>query len=364
MDLLKTLLIYMAMVFAGSVQSAPEAMDILTATPEPTVYVAPATPTPAPTPVPTPVPTIDITPNPAYKTLQVGDRGDLVRAMQEKLIEYGYLSGEADGAYGNQTRMAVEAFQYQHGLSADGIAGRRTLTVLYESSEIRLSPEMTATPEPTFTAQLMVAITPSPTVTPAFVPVVTAAVQTPVPAESTAAPEPTAEPEASPEPTPVPTAEPTPVPTLTAAPTAVPTPTPMPELEPMTDYAIRIAEGAGLKAHPCRGGEKLYLPLLEIMEAAEVMVITSDSEGKYELAFARGEELVHVAYERDKNGEPVNLEFFINTVPQLLPSRDARSADGSLYLPIDSFETISGFDVMIDQSVPEVVVSCTAKEKE
>lgn len=50
MDLLKTLLIYMTMVFATSVQSAPEAMDILTATPEPTPYVAAATATPVPTP--------------------------------------------------------------------------------------------------------------------------------------------------------------------------------------------------------------------------------------------------------------------------------------------------------------------------
>ena len=45
------------------------------------------------------------------------------------------------------TRRAVEQFQYQHGLSADGMAGRVTLTVLYESGQVRMSPTA-ATPAP------------------------------------------------------------------------------------------------------------------------------------------------------------------------------------------------------------------------
>ena len=63
------------------------------------------------------MPTIDITPNPEYGTLQVGDRGDEVRRLQEELARYGYYEGDIDGVYGNQTRRAVEQFQYQHGLS-------------------------------------------------------------------------------------------------------------------------------------------------------------------------------------------------------------------------------------------------------
>ena len=52
MDLLKTILLYMSLTFATSVQMAPEPVDILNATPVPTVYVQPATPTPVPTPKP------------------------------------------------------------------------------------------------------------------------------------------------------------------------------------------------------------------------------------------------------------------------------------------------------------------------
>lgn len=149
MDLLRTILVYMSMVFVASVQSAPEPsllpeVDV----PTPTPYVeAAATSTPAPTPTPTPVPTIDISPNPDYKTIKVGDNGEDVRAMQQKLAEYGYYTGEIDGRFGNQTRRAVEKFQYQHGLSVDGIAGKRTLTVLYDSDDIRRAP-VDATPSP------------------------------------------------------------------------------------------------------------------------------------------------------------------------------------------------------------------------
>lgn len=70
------------------------------------------------------MPTIDITPNPEYGTLQVGDRGDEVRRLQEELARYGYYEGDIDGVYGNQTPPRRGAqFQYQHGLSADGMAG-------------------------------------------------------------------------------------------------------------------------------------------------------------------------------------------------------------------------------------------------
>ncbi|MEG0996435.1 MAG: peptidoglycan-binding domain-containing protein, partial [Clostridia bacterium] len=114
MDLLRTILIYMSMVFVSAVQSAPEPalMPELNA-PSQTAYVeASATPTLVPTPSPTPVPTPDITPNSDYKTIRVGDNGDEVRNMQQKLADLGYYTGDVDGRFGNQTRRAVEKFQY------------------------------------------------------------------------------------------------------------------------------------------------------------------------------------------------------------------------------------------------------------
>ena len=69
-----------------------------------------------------------------YTTLRYGDSGTEVSAMQKRLIELGYLSGEADGNYGLQTKAAVLAFQRENGLVRDGIAGNNTQAAMYASS--------------------------------------------------------------------------------------------------------------------------------------------------------------------------------------------------------------------------------------
>ena len=58
------------------------------------------------------------------QTLQPGSRGDDVVALQEA------LGIPADGAYGPQTKRAVQRFQRIHGLVVDGIAGPATLSAL------------------------------------------------------------------------------------------------------------------------------------------------------------------------------------------------------------------------------------------
>ena len=57
-------------------------------------------------------------------TLQQGDRGAAVRALQRK------LGLRADGIYGSATKRAVRRFQARRGLEADGVAGRATLAAL------------------------------------------------------------------------------------------------------------------------------------------------------------------------------------------------------------------------------------------
>ena len=62
--------------------------------------------------------------------LKKGSTGDAVKALQQKLISLGYLSGGADGVFGPATQKAVTAFQAANGLDADGIAGAQTLAAL------------------------------------------------------------------------------------------------------------------------------------------------------------------------------------------------------------------------------------------
>ncbi len=60
-------------------------------------------------------------------TLRYGDTGKQVKELQNNLKKLGYFSGEATGEYGNVTKQAVIKFQKAYSLTADGIAGAKTL---------------------------------------------------------------------------------------------------------------------------------------------------------------------------------------------------------------------------------------------
>ena len=65
-----------------------------------------------------------------YATIRMKDQGNRVKILQQALITLKYLSGKADGVFGNKTLDAVVKFQKAQGLSADGLAGKKTLTAL------------------------------------------------------------------------------------------------------------------------------------------------------------------------------------------------------------------------------------------
>lgn len=59
-----------------------------------------------------------------------GSSGSEVRQIQTKLKSWGYYNGNVDGIYGSQTVNAVKYFQRRNGLTADGIAGSKTLAAM------------------------------------------------------------------------------------------------------------------------------------------------------------------------------------------------------------------------------------------
>lgn len=63
-----------------------------------------------------------------------GSSGTEVTQIQQKLQSLGYYNGNIDGIYGTETKNAVIEFQKSCGLTADGIAGTKTLTYLGLSS--------------------------------------------------------------------------------------------------------------------------------------------------------------------------------------------------------------------------------------
>lgn len=63
------------------------------------------------------------------KTLKIGDYGDEVKSIQEKLNKFGY-NLTVDGSFGKSTNFAVRDFQLKHKILVDGIVGYESLKLL------------------------------------------------------------------------------------------------------------------------------------------------------------------------------------------------------------------------------------------
>jgi peptidoglycan hydrolase-like protein with peptidoglycan-binding domain len=102
-----------------------EATTTTEAPEEPTTTEAPTTTAPLETTTTAPPETTTTLPPDANDdgTLEQGESGDSVMALQARLVELGYWMGEPDGNYGQLTRQAVMAFQKVEGLGRDGVAG-------------------------------------------------------------------------------------------------------------------------------------------------------------------------------------------------------------------------------------------------
>ena len=68
--------------------------------------------------------------NGAQGAVAWGSRGEDVAQIQQRLKQYGYLDGAADGIFGQATYDAVVWFQKKNGLKADGVVGAATLAAL------------------------------------------------------------------------------------------------------------------------------------------------------------------------------------------------------------------------------------------
>lgn len=87
----------------------------------------------------------EMTANPDFVTLGEGERNKEVhvKTVQKRLIELGYLSGKADGDYGNMTKEAVNAAKAVVGMEQNGKCEPLFLTILF-SDEMPKKGETTA----------------------------------------------------------------------------------------------------------------------------------------------------------------------------------------------------------------------------
>ena len=77
-----------------------------------------------------------------YTTLQEGDSGEAVKALQTKLKELGFFTGTPLGNYKSLTVAAVRAYQAKNGLTVDGVASPALQKRIFEETV----PGVTSTP--------------------------------------------------------------------------------------------------------------------------------------------------------------------------------------------------------------------------
>ena len=78
-------------------------------------------------------------------TLKLGSTGTKVRNLQYVLYELGYYDGAIDGDFDDITASSVRHFQMVNGISpVDGVAGYKTLNVLYSKNALSASTSVSA----------------------------------------------------------------------------------------------------------------------------------------------------------------------------------------------------------------------------
>ncbi|MDY6859290.1 MAG: L,D-transpeptidase family protein [Pseudomonadota bacterium] len=75
---------------------------------------------------------------PGTGALKPGESGARVVALRDRLIAMGYLKRTATQTYDATLQKAVQAFQLDHGLFADGVAGEVTLKEINQPASLRL----------------------------------------------------------------------------------------------------------------------------------------------------------------------------------------------------------------------------------
>nr|WP_237212521.1 L,D-transpeptidase family protein [Ruegeria lacuscaerulensis] len=70
--------------------------------------------------------------------LEYGDTGPAVIKLRNRLVSMGYLKPTASPDFDDALLAAVQAFQVDHGLASDGVAGQGTLTEINRSASERL----------------------------------------------------------------------------------------------------------------------------------------------------------------------------------------------------------------------------------
>ncbi|MFO1176362.1 MAG: L,D-transpeptidase family protein [Paracoccaceae bacterium] len=78
------------------------------------------------------------------RKLKPGDEGEAVVELRDRLVAEGYLTASVTGRFDDQIQAAVQKFQGDNGLTADGVAGEGTIAELNRDPDDRLKSVLVA----------------------------------------------------------------------------------------------------------------------------------------------------------------------------------------------------------------------------
>lgn len=71
-----------------------------------------------------------------YATIQRGQSGEAVLALQERLTELGYYTGKLTGKMDSPTQLAYKKFEKANGFNANGVASPEEQMVLFSEAAV------------------------------------------------------------------------------------------------------------------------------------------------------------------------------------------------------------------------------------
>lgn len=77
-----------------------------------------------------------------WESLERGAKGEMVKQVQGRLIDLGYLEDAADGSFGPKTETALLSFQLTSNLEATGIADATTAEALFALEAPAFDPDL------------------------------------------------------------------------------------------------------------------------------------------------------------------------------------------------------------------------------
>ena len=82
------------------------------------------------------------------RTLRFGYTGLDVKYTMQRLYDLGFYNGKIDEKFGSGMMKALKAFQKKNGLTADGVVGPKTITVLFSANALDADDPVPPKPEP------------------------------------------------------------------------------------------------------------------------------------------------------------------------------------------------------------------------